>query len=171
MLTGPVRGRVRTHLVTGYVHKPYPRIYALLARDAGFDSALLVRGVEGGVVPSLRQSGKAFYYHARGDEQSMDFNPADWGIEQTLRAPQIPGANDADTGNEAAPPTSAAIAQAAAHAGLEAMRGAPGATRDALVCAGALCLRHLRRRDSLTAAAQAVREVLDNGKALAHLQR
>ena len=171
VLTGPVRGRVRTHLVTGYVHKPYPRIYALLARDAGFDSALLVRGVEGGVVPSLRQSGKAFYYHARGDEQSMDFNPADWGIEQTLRAPQIPGANDADTGNEAAPPTSAAIAQAAAHAGLEAMRGAPGATRDALVCAGALCLRHLRRRDSLTAAAQAVREVLDNGKALAHLQR
>ena len=39
VLAGPVRGRRRTHLVTGYVHKPYPRIYALLARHAGFDSA------------------------------------------------------------------------------------------------------------------------------------
>jgi len=167
VLTGPLRGRSKTHLVTGYVHKPYPRTYALLARDAGFDSALLVRGVEGGVVPSLRQNGKAFYYHERGDEQSLDFNPADWGIEQQLRAPPIPGASDA----ESIPPDTAAIAQAAAAAGLEAMRGAPGATRDALVCAGALCLWHLRRRDPLAAAAHAVREVLDNGEALARFQR
>jgi len=171
VLTGPLRGRRKTHLVTGYVHKPYPRIYALLARDAGFDSALLVRGVEGGVVPSLRQSGRAFYYHERGGEQPMDFNPADWGIEQALRAPQIPGANDAAIGDEAARPDTLAIAEAAAHAGLAAMRGARGATRDALVCAGALCLWHLRRRDSLTAAAHAVREVLDNGDALARIQR
>lgn len=167
VLTGPLRGRTRTHLVTGYVHKPYPRKYALLAREAGFDSALLVRGVEGGVVPSLRQNGKAFYYHERGDEQPLDFNPADWGIDQELRAPPIPGAGDAGS----LPPDTAAIAQAAAAAGLEAMRGAPGATRDALVCAGALCLWHLRRRDSLPAAAQAVREVLDNGEALARAQR
>ena len=172
VLTGPLRGRSKTHLVTGYVHKPYPRIYAMLARDAGFDSALLVRGVEGGVVPSLRQSGKAFYYHERGDEQSMDFNPADWGIAQTLRAPQLPGgASDADAGSEAVRPDTLAIAAAAAHSGLAAMRGARGATRDALVCAGALCLWHLRRRDSLTAAAHAVREVLDNGDALARIQR
>ena len=167
VLTGPLRGRSKTHLVTGYVHKPYPRTYALLARDAGFDSALLVRGVEGGVVPSLRQIGKAFYYHERGDEQPLDFNPADWGIEQQLRAPTIPGASDA----ESAPFDTAAIALAAADAGFEAMRGAQGATRDALVCAGALCLWHLRRRGSLTAAAHAVREVLDNGEALARFQR
>jgi anthranilate phosphoribosyltransferase len=32
VLIGPLRGRRKTHLVTGYVHKPYPRIYALLAR-------------------------------------------------------------------------------------------------------------------------------------------
>ena len=167
VLTGPLRGRSKTHLVTGYVHKLYPRKYALLARDAGFDSALLVRGVEGGVVPSLRQSGKAFYYHERGKEQSMDFNPAEWGIEQELRAPQLPGAGDAGS----APFDTAAIALAAADAGFDAMRGAQGATRDALVCAGALCLWHLRRRDSLAAAAHAVREVLDNGAALARFQR
>ena len=73
VLAGPVRGRLKTHLVTGYVHKPYPRIYALLARHAGFDSALIVRGVEGGVIPPLRQTGKVFYYHDGGEEQSMEF--------------------------------------------------------------------------------------------------
>ena len=169
VLARPLRGRALTHLVTGYVHKPYPRIYALLARAAGFDSALLVRGVEGGVIPSLRQNGKAFYYHARGDEQSIEFNPAEWGIEQTLRAPQLPGTNAAATDEESTQADTAAIAQAAAGAGLEALRGAPGATRDALVCAGALCLWHLRRHDSLTGAADAVRKVLDNGDALARV--
>ena len=39
VMAGPVRGRRRTHVVTGYVHKPYPRVYAMLARCAGFDSA------------------------------------------------------------------------------------------------------------------------------------
>ena len=171
VLAGPLRGRSKTHLVTGYVHKPYPRIYALLARDAGFDSALLVRGVEGGVVPSLRQNGKAFYYHERGEEQPVEFNPMDWGIEQALRAPQIPGAADGEAGDEAVQLDTAAVAKAAAQAGLDALRGAPGATRDALVCAGALCLWHLRRHGSLRAAADAVREALDNGKALARIQR
>src|ERR1700730_9026214 len=63
VLAGPLRGRLKTHLVTGYVHKPYPRIYALLARHAGFDSALIVRGVEGSVIPLLSQTGKVFRYY------------------------------------------------------------------------------------------------------------
>jgi len=171
ILARPLRGRRRTHLVTGYVHQAYPRIYALLARDAGFDSALLVRGVEGGVTPSLRQSGKAFHYHDRGAEQPVEFNPAQWGIVQALRAPQIPGRENAETSDETAPLDTVAVAKAAACAGLEALHGAPGAMRDALVCAGALCLWHLRRRESMAAAADAVREVLDNGEALARIQR
>jgi anthranilate phosphoribosyltransferase len=171
ILARPLRGRRLTHLVTGYVHKAYPRIYALLARDAGFDSALLVRGVEGGVTPSLRQSGKAFYYHDRSVEQPVEFDPAQWGIVQTLRAPQIPGAGNADSGDATAPIDTTAVAKAAACAGLEALHGARGATRDALVCAGALCLWHLRRCGSLDSAAAAVRKVLDDGAALARIQR
>ncbi|HEY8622934.1 MAG TPA: anthranilate phosphoribosyltransferase, partial [Casimicrobiaceae bacterium] len=61
-------------------------------------------------------------------------------------------------------------AKAAAQAGTDALRGAPGATREALVCGGALCLWHLRRHESLQAAAAAVREALDSGKALARLR-
>jgi uroporphyrin-III C-methyltransferase/precorrin-2 dehydrogenase/sirohydrochlorin ferrochelatase len=50
------------------VHKPYPRIYALLARHAGFDSALIVRGVEGSVIPLLSHD------HLVSDD-IMDFVP------------------------------------------------------------------------------------------------
>ncbi len=171
VLAGPLRGRIKTHLVTGYVHKPYPRIYALLAREAGFDSALLVRGIEGSVVPSLKQNGKAFFYHERGEEQSVEFNPADWGIVQTVRAPQIPRDPGGEAGDELVQPDTKAVAKAAAQAGLDALNGAPGPTRDALICAGALCLWHLRRRDSLQAAADAMRQVLDNGQALARIRR
>ncbi|MHB8623231.1 MAG: anthranilate phosphoribosyltransferase [Sulfuricaulis sp.] len=172
VLAGPIHGRRRTHLVTGYVHKPYPRIYALLARHAGFDSALIVRGVEGGVLPSLRQSGKAFYYHERGDEHALDFTPADFTIEQSLRAAPLPPelTRESETGDAVTLANdAAAIAQAAAAEGRAALSAKPGPVRDSLVSAAALYLWHLKRYDGLHAAADAVRAVLDNGSALARL--
>ena len=90
VLAGPITGRKATHLVTGFVHKPYPRIYALLARHAGYDSALLVRGTEGGVIPSLRQTGKVWHYHDKGEEKEVDIKPEHLGIKQELRAVPLP---------------------------------------------------------------------------------
>lgn len=162
-LAKPVCGRRHTHLVTGYVHKAYPRIYALLARAAGFDTAMIVRGVEGGVVPSLRATGRAFCYWERGSEQPVDFRAEDFGFGEGLRAPPLPeggadeGAFDAD----------AALAATCAQ-GLAALRGEAGPMRDNLVCAGAAILWHLRRFDSLRAAADAVRAALADGRAAAH---
>jgi anthranilate phosphoribosyltransferase len=173
VLAGPVRGRVSTHLVTGYVHKPYPRIYALLARHAGFDSALIVRGVEGGVIPSLCQTGKVYRTRARGEEWSEEFKPTDLGIDQTLRAPQIPGGIPLQE-NAAAEAGTALdrerLAGAAAEAGLAALEGRTGPTYDALVYGAALCLWHLGRADSLRDAAQAARRAIDSGQARAHLR-
>jgi anthranilate phosphoribosyltransferase len=174
VLAGPVRGRVKTHLVTGYVHKPYPRIYALLARHAGFESALIVRGVEGGVIPSLCQAGKVFHYHGGGDEQPAEFKPVDLDIHQTIRAARIPGAaaNGGEEGEHAeAALDAAAVAKAAAEAGVKALAGQPGPTRDGLVYGAALCLWHLGRHGSLKSAAEAVRGVLDGGRALERLRR
>jgi len=173
VLAGPVRGRVKTHLVTGYVHKPYPRIYALLARHAGFDSALIVRGVEGGVIPSLCQTGKVFRYHDGGEEQSAEFKPAELGIHHTLRAAPIPGeaAPGALQGDhDEAAIDRAAVAQAAAESGMAALAGRPGPTRDSLVYGAALCLWHLGSHASPKSAANAVRGVLDGGKALERLR-
>ncbi|RMD71846.1 MAG: anthranilate phosphoribosyltransferase [Gammaproteobacteria bacterium] len=167
VLAGPVRGRQKTHLVTGYVHKPYPRVYALLARHAGFDSALLVRGVEGGIIPSLQQTGKVFFYHDRGEEQPMEVDPSALGIQQTVRAaplpPDIPKAEGGDEITAAV--DTHALAQAAAERGMAALRGEKGPTYDALVYGGALCLYHLRRHATLPEAAEAVRHVLDSGEA------
>jgi len=174
VLAGPVRGRLKTHLVTGYVHKPYSRIYALLARHAGFDSALLVRGVEGGVIPALRQTGKVFHYHDLGEERSAELAPADLDIDQSVRAPQLPGglAREVGEGDDvAATRDTAVVAGAAAEAGLAALAGAPGPTRDSLVVGAALCLWHLNRHDSLASAAQAVRGALDSGRASERVRR
>ncbi len=170
-LLGPVRARGRTHLLTGFVHKAYPRIYALLARASGFDSALIVRGVEGGVTPSLRQSGRLFRYTGQEEEKEVTLLPADFGIEESVRPAAPSRALQGNSGEEdvAAPFDGTAAARDAAAAGLATLRGAHGPTRDALVSSGALCLWHLGRCDSLRTAADAVREALDSGRALAHL--
>jgi anthranilate phosphoribosyltransferase len=131
VMARPIHGRKKTHLVTGYVHKPYPRIYALLARHAGFDSALLVRGVEGGVVPSLRQQGVCFNYQQMGEEQSFDIDPAALGIEQNVRSVPLP--EDLPTASRPGDEIAVAVdvpatAKAAAQAGLAALEGhRPGA--------------------------------------------
>ena len=46
--------------------------------------------------PLALQTGKVFHYHERGEETSTEFKPAELGIEQTVRAPRIPGAAEAD---------------------------------------------------------------------------
>jgi anthranilate phosphoribosyltransferase len=168
VMAGPVHGRRKTHLVTGYVHKPYARIYALLARHAGFDSALIVRGVEGGVIPGLSQTGKVFRVLGGAEEMAVEFRPAELGIEQPVRAPRIPGAGE--EGERETPLDTAAVARAAAEAGKAALAGEPGPTRDCLVYGAALCLWHLGRQPTLKDAADAVRGVLDKGKSLERLQ-
>ena len=169
----PIQGRKRTHLVTGFVHKPYPRIYALLARHAGFDSALLVRGVEGGVIPSLRQPGTCFNYQRMGEEQSFDIDPAAIGIEQAVRAVPLPEDLPQTTrpGDDIAVAVDVpATARAAAAAGLAALEGARGPTYDSLVFAGSLVLWHLGREASLATAAGRLREALDSGRAARRLR-
>jgi len=173
VLVGPIRGRQKSHILTGYVHKAYPPIYAELARFAGFDSAMIVRGVEGGVIPSLQQPAKLFYFHDRGAEQSIELDPKALGIEQTSRAvplpKDLPGATTEGDDIATVFDADAAAARAAEY-GLAALRGKPGPARDSLVYSAAISLHHLGRADSLAAAADKVREVLDSGKALAHFE-
>ena len=171
---GPVRGRKRSHLVTGYVHKPYARVYAMLARHAGFDSALIVRGIEGGIIPSLRQGAKVWICHDGGEMHDTDITPAELGIAQTVRAVPLPADIEGyrrksdETGGEV---DGLAIAAAASRAGLDALNGAAGPARESLVYAAALVLRHVGRTEELAAAAHLVRAALDDGRARAHFER
>lgn len=172
VLAKPIAGRQRTHFVTGYVHKPYPPVYAMLAREAGFDSALIIRGVEGGVIPSLRQPGKVFAYHNMGEEIGADINPVDLGIQQEVRSVPLPGTlPEHDAVDEiAAPFDIAATAKAAADAGMAALRGEKGPTYDSLVLSGSLILHHMGRAKSLAEAAEKVRAALDSGRAAARVK-
>lgn len=162
-LLRPIRGRSRTHLLTGFVHKAYPRVYALLGAASGFDSALVVRGMEGGVLPSLRQRGHALRYTPELETHELEVDPAAAGISQSVRMPPLP-----ETTSAGASP--ATLASAAALAGLDALRGARGATRDALVYAAALVLWHIGRADSVAAGAETAREVIDSGAARARFE-
>ncbi len=172
VLVGPVRARKKTHLLTGYVHKAYPPVYAELARFAGFDSAMIVRGVEGGVVPSLQQTAKMFYYHDLGAEQEVQIQASDIGIQADTRAVPIPkDIPEAQPGDEIATTVdSDAVAQRAAELGMAAMSGEKGLTYDSLVYGAALCLHHTGRHATLQQAADAVRGVLDSGAALERLK-
>ncbi|UCE90286.1 MAG: anthranilate phosphoribosyltransferase [Pseudomonadota bacterium] len=173
VLTGPVRARKATHLMTGYVHKAYPPIYAELARFAGFDSALIIRGVEGGIIPSLQQDAKLWFYHDKGEEQFVVSNPATIGIDQPTRAVPLPedlppaGVRDDQIATAI---DSGAAARHAAEAGIAALEGKAGPVRDSLIYGAAICLWHLKRYPSLADAADAVREVIDSGEPLAHFR-
>ncbi|MGB1111047.1 MAG: anthranilate phosphoribosyltransferase [Gammaproteobacteria bacterium] len=171
VMAGPVVGRKRTHLLTGYVHKPYPRIYAMLARHAGYDSSLLVRGTEGGVVPSLRQTGKFFSYREMGPESDFDVDPKALGIEQELRSLPLPEDVPeviAGPANELTLKDMNVASKLAAEYGLDALAGKPGGTRDGLVFTGGVTLWHMGKADSAEDGAAKIREALDSGRALAH---
>ena len=173
VLTNPIRSRGKTHLLTGYVHKAYPPVYANLARQANFDSAMIVRGVEGGVIPSLKQAAQVFEYDDKGEEKPRALDPAEIGIQHTTRAvplpDNLPQAQD-QADHVAASVDMDALAAITAEIGLSALGGKQGIAYDSLVYAGAIVLSHTKHYNSLTQAADAVRNILDSGAALAHFQ-
>ena len=172
VLSRPIIGRHKTHFVTGYVHKPYPPVYADLARHAGFDSALIIRGVEGGVVPSLRQAGRYFAYIDGGAEVGFDIDPSMLAIDQAYRAVPIPPDVPQSAKGEGAVCLTdvEAGARKAAEFGLAALQGEKGPTYDSLLYAAALVLKHLGRAEHIGTAAVQVRAVLDSGRAAARVR-
>jgi len=172
VLTGPVRGRKKTHLLTGYVHNEYPPIYTMLARHSGFDSALLLRGTEGGVTPSLRKRGEFVRYWEQGEDTVVEADPAEIGIEQVNRLVPIPPALLPKKDREFGPDeNNAEIAKLAAKEGLAALGGKNSPTSDALLYSASLTLWHLGRYDSVPDAAFVVRKILSSGTTVERFRR
>lgn len=161
-LIGPLRGN-KTHAVLGYVHKPYPPIYADLVKASGMDSALLVRGVEGGVVPSLRQKGLMISYEGSDEKDRVDIDPKSLAIEQDMRAISFPAELDVHGDIEA-------LANYTVKLGKAALGGEQGMFYDGLVLSASLVLWHTKKTSSLEDASVLVRSVLDSGKALNRLR-
>jgi pseudouridine-5'-phosphate glycosidase len=134
---------------------------------------MFVRGVEGGIIPSLQQSGKLFYYYAKGEEQQRDLSPQDVDIKAEVRAIPLPENLPAapTIGDEIATTVdSDALAAKAAELGIAALGGTKGLMYDSLVYSASTALTHLGRYASIQEAADAVRATLDSGKALETLR-
>ena len=167
-LLGPIRARNKTHFMCGYVHKAYPPVYASLAKQAGFDTAMFVRGVEGGTIPSLQQQGRLFYYHESGELEQRDVSPVDIEIKASSRAIPLPeGLPVAQISDSISTPVDGkALAAVSAKMGVAALSGERGMMYDSLVYAGSIVLTHLKHFDSMNEAAISIRKVLDSGAAL-----
>ncbi|SMM99937.1 Anthranilate phosphoribosyltransferase [uncultured Candidatus Thioglobus sp.] len=160
-LIGPLRGK-KTHSILGYVHKPYPPIYAHLANASGMDTALLVRGVEGGVIPSLRQKGLMVSYTGVEEQDRVDIEPKSLGIEQTMRAISFPDGLSVEKDIEK-------LANYTVQLGQAALSGEKGVFYDGLVLSASLILWHSKKVGKLTDAAELVRNTLNSGQVLNRL--
>lgn len=165
-LTGPVFARGKTHLVTGFVHKDYATIYTAMARHAGFSSALVVRGVEGGVIPPLNKSVTGNSCRGSGPDTTVTFDPQLADVFAEQRAADIPAAMVNDSGGI----DTAAVAELAAAQGVQALAGKAGLTKDSLVYGASLCLVHTGRYANHRAAAKAALDAIDSGRAMRHFR-
>lgn len=152
----PIKASGRTHLQIGFVHKAYPDVLAQMAESAGFESALIIRGIEGGILPTLREAANCFQaIGARTNPCSID--PSDFGLSQTTRG-VLPVTHDAVTAEETV------------ELGLQALEGETGPALDSLIYGGALGLWHCGIQASQRQAADHVRQVIQSGRAKAYFQ-
>ena len=162
----PLSGSQSTCLLTWFVHKAYPPVYAALASHAGYDAAAVVRGVEGGCIPSLSQVSRYFGYRNDGDLSLYKLSPKTCGIDRDVRAVPVPGQygellEKASFGkaSQLQPLVEELVRQ-----GLAALDGEPGEMLDSLIYGGAIALSHFTGVDVADAASK-VRDVIANGHA------
>ena len=161
--TKPIAGRRCTNLLTGYVHQAYPPVYTAIARFAGYDSAAIVRGVEGGLVPSLRQAMRCFRYTSACADEFIDMDPRAIGIESGTRAIPLPG--NLKSLENAGAQAKIDATHHAAELGVNALQNQPGPAYDSLIYAAAIALLHVGRYDNLSQAAVAARNAITSGEA------
>jgi len=168
VLLDPIRGQQNTHLVTGYVHKPYRETYAMLARHCDFNSLLLVRGTEGGVIPSFRKDAHIVHYVSGGAERELDIELAPLDLARDYRALDIPDTVKKPSEAEQAMGLKWDIdelAKLGADTGRKALAGEPGPVYDAAVIGAALTLWHMGRETDMQSAVKKAREAISSGAA------
>ena len=167
VLVGPIRAKNKTHLLTGYVHTAYPPIYSGLAKVSGFDSVVLVKGVEGGVSPALRGDGKVFYYINNKEMQEIKFNPKIISIEQNMRGVPLPDLEKQEQiklDEISSDINVEDFSIKASEIGNEALNGKEGPAKDTLIYTGALTLSIIKNID-FNEAASKIKKAIDSGKA------
>lgn len=150
----PIQGRQSTQLVLGYVHRAYPEIYARMALQAGYDSILLTKGVEGGLAPALNKPLRHFYLEFdRSKEFEIEKELIDAEAMFDSRHAAMKIASESASVNECL------------EAGISVLSGNKGVARDSLCLAAGQILYAQKKTMSLAQAVENVRNCLDNGAA------
>ncbi len=159
-LVMPIKAKLKTHLQIGFVHKEYPPILAQLAQQAGFNSALIIRGIEGGILPTLRETSNCFTIQSEQSDvaQAYPLDPIEFGIEQTTRG-VLPKRSENVTAEETV------------DLGSKALAGQSGVAFDSLVLGGAMALYHCSLQASPQQAADYIRQVIKSGKANSYFKQ
>ncbi|NQY26295.1 MAG: glycosyl transferase [Piscirickettsiaceae bacterium] len=153
-LVMPIKAKLKTHLQIGFVHKEYPPILARLAQQVGFSSALIIRGIEGGILPTLRETSNCFILRSNNSNEAQAYllDPTEFGIHQSTRG-VLPAISQQVTAEETA------------DLGLKALAGQSGVAFDSLVLGGAMALYHCGLQASPQQAADYIRQNIKSGKA------
>ncbi|MGI9315947.1 MAG: anthranilate phosphoribosyltransferase [bacterium] len=165
----PLSGSQRTHLMTGFVHKAYPPVYAALAKQAGFDSAMIIRGVEGGSIPSLSQLSRFFSYHGTEKEKMHKLAPREVGIDQRQRMVPVPAEFEEMVlrSGFGATEVLAPLVARNVELGIAALNNKPGPMLDSLLYGAAIALSHTGRCEGLESGADVARKAIASGEAAA----
>ncbi len=162
----PLKAR-RNHFVTGYVHKAYPDVYASLANAVGFDSAAFIKGIEGGVVPTVAQVSRYFLWRSSDDVlKKVRIVPEELNICMQQRAVDLPP-NTLEINKCGVPDASAIdkLAKATAAEGLRALNGEKSVMHECIALGAAVALAGCRPI-TLKLALEEVREAMNSGAAL-----
>lgn len=173
VLASPIRGKKNTHYVTGYVHKAYPPIYLELARFLSFDSAAVIKGNEGGIIPSLKQESRLFEYYGDSKIQARELNPDSCGLKQAVRAVPLPDdlpPATVESDGIGASYDIDSMAKITAGIGIRTLQGEKGVALDSLIYGSAIILSHLRKQLSLREAAKTVAKKISSGEAYARFK-
>ncbi len=173
VLVSAIKGKHKTHLITGYVHKPYRDTYCMLARHVAYDSLLLVRGTEGGIIPSFRADAHIVRYDERVEYEEIDIDLTSLGLMRNYRAEDIP--EDLPLASETKHPIGMkwdidALSALCAERGRDALKGEEGALLDAAVLGAAMIMWHTGIQPDMKAATKKARTVIASGEALARLE-
>jgi anthranilate phosphoribosyltransferase len=163
----PLSGNLKTHLMTGFVHKAYPPVYTALARHADYESAMIIRGVEGGSIPSLSQVSRYFGYDGNDEMTMHKLSPASIGIEQQARSISLEDEFETLAGQSGYENTQVLtpIVEKTVELGLAALSGKAGPMHDSLVYGAAIGLSHTGLCDSMEEGARIARMKLQSGEA------
>lgn len=165
-LLKPISAKCHTHLLTGYIHKAYPTTYATLAQYAGYATAAIVRGVEGGVIASLHAPAKYYRCQQQGDARFVPLDPAALGVQHPSRVVPLPEALKPT--DDTQPLDTSEAAKRAAEQGVQALQNREGIARDSLIYCAAVALHHTGKYTDLSTAAGQARRALASGAAYRH---